>query len=77
MSFQKINIRDRYKKVVFFLGVSLRQSNLNEPKNFFYQLPSWDFIFFKTLTIILYENTKKNKNFGVPAKKKPFFTIGP
>ena len=25
MGFQKINIRDRYKEVVFFLGMSLRQ----------------------------------------------------
>jgi hypothetical protein len=32
MGFQKINIRDRYKKVVFLFGLSLILSHMNKPR---------------------------------------------
>ena len=53
MGFQKINIRERYKVAVFFLGMSLRHKYLNEPKKNFYKLSSWDFFFFK-LQLLFY-----------------------
>jgi hypothetical protein len=46
------------KKSCFFLGVTLILSHLNEPKQNFNKLSSWDIIFLKTLAINLYENTK-------------------
>jgi hypothetical protein len=75
MGFQKINIRDRYKKSGLFLGVSLILSHLNEPKKVFNKLPSWDILFFK-LQLLVYIKIQKTKNFGVPPKKI-FFTFGP
>jgi hypothetical protein len=68
MGFQKINIRDRYKKVVFILGVSFIQSNLNEPKKISNRLPSWDFF----LKPFFYMKIQKTKSFSVPGKKNFF-----
>jgi hypothetical protein len=76
MGFQKINIIDRYKKLYIFFWVSLKQSYLNEPKQFFNKLPPWDFIILK-LQLLFYIKIQKTKNFGVLANKNFFFTIGP
>ena len=57
-AFRKSTLENDTKMSWFPLGVSLILSHLNELKKNFNQLPSWDFIFFKTSTINLYENTK-------------------
>jgi hypothetical protein len=47
MGFQKINIREPIQKCRGYpLGLSPRQSHLNEPKKISSKLSSWDFIFF-------------------------------
>jgi hypothetical protein len=71
MGFQKINIRDRYKKVVVFLGVSHRQFHLNEPKQIFSKLSSLNF--FQNFNYYFIMKIQKTKNFGVLNKKKNIF----